>query len=72
MPASYDAPMPPNLLLGTGFLIEVDAIDPSTGAHVAGVKTTSFTIMADEPAAAGADGGGVALADWLLIPGPNA
>lgn len=50
----------PNLDLPAGFVVKFEAIDPTTGAAVAGVKVTAATIFGTRlfaDAATGPDGG---------------
>jgi hypothetical protein len=39
--------LPPGLVLSGGYTISVDALDPSTGATVAGVKVSHVTLEVD-------------------------
>jgi hypothetical protein len=47
--------LPPNLNLGGAYVIEWDAVDPTTGASVAGVKISATSL--------GVEGSEAALAD---------
>lgn len=63
--------LPPDLDLGGDWVIEWDAVDPSTGASVAGVKVEN-TSLAVDLLGAGADGGGGLVGPFMLVPGPEA
>jgi len=70
MPAPQDAAMPPDLDLDAGYTLRLTAVDPGTGALVAGVNVTSATLTVE---LLGASTGTPALfGDWFLIPGPGA
>lgn len=70
MSAPVIAPIPPDLDLPDGYIVQWAAIDPATGADVAGVVVTNvsmFGTLLD----AGA-GGGVTVGPFMLVPGPGA
>ena len=62
--------MPGGLDIGATYTLRITAIDPSSGALVAGVQVGSVTITADQ--ASVGDDGGFAQGDWFLVPGPGA
>lgn len=70
MPEPFIAPMPPYLDLPAGYVLRVNAIDPTTGAQVTGVTLTSVSITIENL------GGGSASAlesgPFMLVPGPGA
>lgn len=61
------AALPPDLNLQAGYVIRVNALDPTTGAEVTGVTVTDFAIYCDN--LTGADLGAGA---FVLVPGPGA
>lgn len=63
--------MPPNLDLGSGYTVRVTALDPTTGATVAGVNITTTVLTADSASMNAGSGGGGA-GEWMLVPGINA
>lgn len=71
MPIPTLAPMPESLDVAPGYTIRVTAIDPTTGALVAGVSINTVVITAEQGSSNVGTGGGPA-GDWQLIPGPNA
>lgn len=70
MPVPATAAMPPNLDLDSGYTIRVTALDPTTGASVAGVVLTNVIIMARNMGAS--DSSALATGPWLLVPGSSA
>ena len=46
MPKPLVAAMPPDLDLPDGYIVRFNALDPSTGAHVAGVVVENVSIFA--------------------------
>lgn len=66
-----DAPLPEDLLVGTGYAIRVTAVDPTTGAPVSGV-TIGTTVLTAESEDAGLPSDGSDLGTWQLVPGPDA
>jgi hypothetical protein len=64
MPADFD--LPPN------FIVQLSAVDPTTGALVSGVNISNVAIMA-LPAVPGTDDSGFEpVGPFLLVPGPGA
>lgn len=66
MSQPLEASMPQNLDLGQGYTLRVTALNPSTGALVAGVKVGQMVITCDNIA-----GGNLAFGPFLLVPGPG-
>lgn len=71
MAAPVQAAMPSSLDLTNGYTVRVTALDPSTGALVAGVKIQTVVLTADNLGGGGVGGGGGGGA-WFLVPGPGA
>lgn len=59
--------MPPDLDLGGSYVIEWDAVDPTTGASVSGVKVSQTSLLVQ-----GSFGDVTDLGDFQLVPGPGA
>lgn len=62
------AGIPPGIELDGSSIVRVVAVDPTTGAQVAGVTVSAFVMVVDS----GDVGGGAALAygPFMLVPGP--
>ena len=69
MAAPINIWMPSGLDVGPNYTIRVTAIDPTTGAGVAGTKSTIVVIEAE---AIGQNVEDVVVGQWFLVPGPNA
>lgn len=67
MSKAVDLAMPQDLDLGQGYSLRVTALDPTTGALVAGVKVGQVVITATNVA-----GGDIQSGPFLLVPGPAA
>ena len=50
MPAIDLAAMPPDLDLSAGYIVRVNALDPTTGAQVTGVTVTDFSLLVSDVA----------------------
>lgn len=50
MPAIDLAAMPPDLDLSAGYVVRVNALDPTTGAQVTGVTVTDFSLLVSDVA----------------------
>lgn len=59
--------LPPNHDLGGSYIIEWDAVDPTTGATVSGVKVSQTSLLVE-----GTLGGDFGAGDFKLVPGPGA
>lgn len=70
MSAPYELPMPPDYDLDDTYQIRVTALNPSTGAVVAGVKVGAVTFMVDR--IAGSGDLDVGFGPFMLVPGPGA
>lgn len=66
MPQPLIAGMPPELDLDAGYVVRFQALDPTTGAAVAGVVVNDASIMARN---LGDDAGALAVGPWQLVPG---
>lgn len=63
--------MPEEVVLGGRWTIEWDAVDPSTGASVAGVTITQANVTAADESAAAAESGTGFVGPFLAVPGPG-
>lgn len=72
MPAPTDVPMPGALDLQEGYTIRVTAVDPSTGAVVAGVTVGQVVLTVDDGTTTGVGPPPGELGSWQLVPGPSA
>lgn len=71
MSAPVIAPLPADLDLPDGYVMEWAAIDPTTGADVAGVVVSSVSIFGTALGTGSGNGGGV-VGPYMLVPGPFA
>ena len=71
MAQPLDVNMPEGLDVQKGYTLRVTALDPTTGATVAGVNITTVVITADQLEGFSGGGGG-GPGDWLIVPGPGA
>jgi hypothetical protein len=60
-------PLPPNLHLWGGCTVRVTAVDPDTGAGVAGVQVSNVTLEVDQTAGGPDD---LAFGPFMLVHGP--
>ena len=63
------APMPPDLDLVGGYSVEIAAIDPTTGAPVANVVMSEWSIYASS---VGVGEPEYVVGPFMLVPGPGA
>lgn len=70
MPAPVNGPIPEDLDLPDGYIVQWNAIDPVTGLDVAGVVVTNVSIFGT--ALGGDTGAGIAAGPFMLVPGPGA
>ncbi len=64
------APFPPGLVLSDGWIVRIAAVNPTTGAAVAGVDITEALITVDNLSAdASLD---LSSGPFMLVPGPGA
>jgi hypothetical protein len=65
-----DVPFPEDVLIGDGWTIEWDAVDPTTGASVSGVIVKEANVTAGDAS----DGTvtTVQVGPFMLVPGPSA
>lgn len=63
--------LPPNLNLGGAYIIEWDAVDPTTGATVTGVIVTDANVTAADLSGGGGTGG-FDSGPFMLVPGAGA
>lgn len=73
MTAPLQASMPQFTQLGVNSRIDVEALDPTTGAAVSGVTVTNVDIYADVlDAPTSPDGGGTTAGPFMFVSGPGA
>lgn len=70
MPAPLEASLPPDLDIPDGYVITWAAIDPATGADVAGVKVTRVSMFGTMLGQG--SGGNVDFGPFMLVPGTGA
>lgn len=64
--------LPESVVIGDGWTVEWDAVDPTTGASVAGIVVSNANVTAaDESVGVGTGTNGQPDA-FLLVPGPGA
>lgn len=70
MAQKLDVALPEDVIIGDGWSVEWDAVDPVTGASVSGVVVTDANITA----AGDGSSGGVPFTSgpFMLVPGPGA
>ncbi len=71
MSAAVTASLPPELDLPDGYIVTWAAINPTTGANVAGVVVSGVSIFGTLLGTAGG-GGSFAIGPYMLVPGPGA
>ena len=70
MPQTLTAALPADLDLPDGYIVTWAAIDPTTGADVAGVVVSGVSLFGTK---LGQGGGGTSdLGPFMLVPGPGA
>lgn len=73
MAQKIDVNLPEDVVLGDSWTVEWDAVDPTTGASVPGVKVTLANITAgDQSSGTGTGGNGFVAGPYMLVPGPGA
>lgn len=70
MSAPVTAALPPKLVLAAGSVIRVTALDPTTGATVAGVTLTNVSLYVRNTTTGALSQ--LAFGDWQLVPGGQA
>lgn len=64
--------LPEDVVIGDHWIIEWDAVDPVTGASIAGVKVSSANVTASDAASAAADTSDAGfVGPFMLVPGPD-
>jgi hypothetical protein len=71
MAAPLEGPIPQLLDLPDGYVVTWAAIDPTTGADVAGVKVTGVSLFGTI-LGTGTGAGSGSLGPFMLVPGPGA
>lgn len=72
MSQPLEASFPNNLDLPDGYKVVWAAIDPTSGADVAGVKVLNVSIFGTILGLGAGDGGNFAVGPYMLVPGPGA
>ena len=70
MSAPLTGPIPADLDLPDGYVVTWAAVDPTTGADVAGVVVSNVSIFGTRLGTG--DSGTVNLGPFMLVPGPGA
>lgn len=70
MPEPITAGLPPDLVLGAGYVIRLAALNPTTGATVAGVTLSNVSIFVRNVGEGAV--GDLTSGPWLLVPGAGA
>ena len=63
-------PFPPDLVLTDGWVVTIAAVNPTTGADVAGVRITEALIQVE--VLEGPGGGALSSGPFMFVPGPGA
>jgi hypothetical protein len=71
MAQKLDVVLPRDTIIGDGWTIEWDAVDPTTGASVSGVVVTQANITAEDMSGGGGSGA-FETGPFMLVPGPGA
>lgn len=71
MAQKINVDMPDDIVIGDGWTLEWDAVDPTTGASVAGVTVSEVNVSADD-FVGGEGAGGELVGPFMLVPGPGA
>ena len=74
MAQKLTASMPENLDLQANYVVQITAVDPTTGALVSGINVSNVAIMAEQITPASSGGGQDLLTPvgpYLYVPGPN-
>lgn len=69
MAKPQQSPLPQELIIGPNWEIIFDAIDPSTGAPVAGVNVTNANVTATNAISGQTET--LTVGPFMLVPGPN-
>lgn len=69
MAQKIDVALPEDVVIGDGWTVEWDAVDPNTGASVSGVIVSDANVTAADESAGGSSG---PLGPFMLVPGPGA
>ena len=72
MAQKLTAGFPPDLDLPANFIVQLSAVNPSTGALVSGVNVSNVAIMATPVTPGTSDSGFEPVGPYLLVPGPGA
>jgi len=70
MSQKVQASMADNLEIGAGWQVQLNAVDPTTGANISGVVVSGVVIMAEN--AAPEAPGDLTSGPFMLVPGPGA
>ena len=69
MAQKLDVALPDDVEIGDGWIVEWDAVDPTTGASVSGVKVSAANLTAADLSEGG--GGGVEPGPFVMVLGPG-
>lgn len=72
MAQKIDVALPEDVVIGDGWTLEWDAVDPSTGASVSGVTISDANVTAAEGFGGGGTTDGGIVGPYMLVPGPGA
>lgn len=71
MAQKIDVALPEDVVIGDGWIVEWDAVDPTTGASVSGVIVTEANVTAAD-ASSGGGSGAFDSGPFMLVPGAGA
>lgn len=71
MAQKIDVALPEDVVIGDGWTVEWDAVDPTTGNSVSGVVISDANVTASDVSAGDGTGGGL-VGPFMLVPGPSA
>jgi hypothetical protein len=64
--------MPEDVVIGDGWTVEWDAVDPTTGASVSGVVISQANVTAADESLGLGTGTAGPVGPYMLVPGPGA
>lgn len=71
MAQKIDVALPEDVVIGDGWTVEWDAVDPTTGASVPGVVVSDANVTAAD-VSSGTGTGSFDAGPFMLVPGPGA
>lgn len=73
MAQKINVQLPEDVVIGDGWTLEWDAVDPVTGNSVAGIVISAAVVTAADESVGNAGGGDLgAVGPYMLVPGPAA